>query len=291
MRKNLLFVVIATMIAINFSYGQSFRSLPIYRYFNAVAPDSLNTLDSTAITYGGWSVQSVTGTDAWYVGHYSTSGNYYAHCNGYLATGQTAQEQWFISPGFSTVTYPNATLKFSSCQKFAGRPIKVLVSTNYNGTGLPATATWTDITSSLVLPPTNISGTRTWKSSGNVSLASYVGANVFVAFRYVCTADSATDWEVDSISVTNTNIGIHNINPVNNLISVYPNPVSSVLYFNNIEGIETVKVSNVIGEAIENFKVSGNNASIDVSTLKRGLYFVTFMNKEGIISTKKFTKE
>jgi len=290
MKKTLLLVV-AVIIAINLSYGQSFRALPIYRYFNAVAPDSLNPLDSTTITYGGWSIQSVTGTKSWYVGHYTTTGNYYGHCNGFVATGQTAQEQWFISPGFSTVTYPNAKLRFSSCQKFDGTSIAVLVSTDYNGTGLPATGTWTDITSSVILPPLNLSGARTWYNSGNVSLSAYSGSNVYVAFKYVCLATTATDWEVDSISIVNSTSGIQDLAPLKNSISVYPNPVSSVLYLNNIEGVQTITLSNVIGEAIENITVNGNTTSINVSSLKKGLYFITFMNAEGIVTTKKFSKE
>ena len=289
MKKSLLFVFIA-LVAMNLSYGQSHRALPIYRYFNNVAPDSINSLDSTSITYGGWSVQSVTGASPWYVGHYTSSGNYYAHGNGYLATGQTAQEQWFISPGFSTVDFPGAALKFTSCQKFAGDPIAVMVSTNYNGVGLPATATWTDITSSLTLPPTNVSGPRVWVNSGSTSLSAFVGANVYIAFKYICTATTATDWEVDSISILNSSVGINEVNTTSNAISVYPNPVSSTLTLSNLEGIEMIRISNIIGQTIENINVSGNNMNLNVATLKRGLYFISFMNNNSIVTTKKFSK-
>lgn len=290
MKKNLLLVVVAMIIAINFTYGQSHRELPIYRYFNAVAPDSANSLDSTSITYGGWSIQSVTGAKPWYIAHYTTSGNYYVRGNGFASTGQTAQEQWFISPGFSTIDYPAAKLRFSSCQKFAGAAIQVLVSTDYTGTGLPGSATWTDISSSCTWPPYN-GATRVWVNSGSASLSSYVGANVYVAFKYTCDATSATDWEVDSISIVNSSVGIQDLNSPKNSIAIYPNPTSSVLYLNNIEGVEMIKVSNVLGEAIETINISGNVTSLDVSTLKKGLYFISFMNQEGIIATKKFSKE
>jgi hypothetical protein len=290
MKKNLFLVVVAMTFAISLTFGQSHRELPIYRYFNAIAPDSTNTLDSTDITYGGWSIQSVAGTLAWYVGHYSSSGNYYAHCNGY-ATPQAAQEQWFISPGFSTVTYTNAILKFSSCQKFTGSPIQIMVSTDYDGISLPATGTWSVITSGLTLPPANASGPRVWYSSGNVDLSSYSGANVYVAFKYTCDATNSTDWEVDSIKITSTGVGIRDVSPLRNSIAVYPNPVSSILYLNNLKGIEMIRVYNLIGETIENISISGNIASIDVSTLKKGLYFISFMDQNRIVSTKKFSKE
>ena len=290
MKKCLLFVFIA-IAAISLSYGQSHRELPIYRNFNGTPPDSSNTLDSTAITYGGWSIQSVTGALPWYIGHYTSSGNYYAHGNGYAATGQTAQEQWFISPGFSTVNYPDATLKFTSCQKFTGAPIQIMVSTDYNGTGLPATGTWTDITSSLTLPPANASGPRVWVNSGNVSLSSHVGANVYIAFKYTCDATTATDWEVDSISIINNTVGIQNVNTTEKSIAVYPNPATSTLYLNNIDGVEMIRVSNVIGETIETMNVSGKSTTINVADLKKGLYFISFMNQNNVIATKKFTKD
>ena len=110
-------IVVAMFIASGLVYGQSHRNLPIYRNFNCTAPDSANTHDSTEITYGGWSIQKVTGTWGWEIGHYY--GNYYAECNGYSSTEEVEQEQWFISPGFSTIAYTNATLSFTSCDKFA----------------------------------------------------------------------------------------------------------------------------------------------------------------------------
>lgn len=278
--------------AISLTFGQSFRELPIYRNFNGTPPDSANTLDSTDITYGGWSIQSVIGTKSWYISTYTGSPNYYANANGYAATGQTAQEMWFISPGFSTITYPNAILKFSSCQKFAGNPIQIMVSSDYHGIGLPTTATWDDITSSATLPPTNLSGLRVWVSSGDVDLSSYTGNDtLYVAFKYTCDANNATHWEVDSIKITASGVGIINLTHLKNPITVYPNPVSSVLYLNNLEGIEMIKISNVIGETIENLNVSGNITSIDVSTLRKGLYLISFMDNNSIVSTRKFSKE
>jgi hypothetical protein len=290
MKKNLLFIVAAMIVATNLTFGQSHHELPIYRYFNAVAPDSLNALDSTDITFDGWSVQTVVGATnkSWWVNTYSGSTNYYAECNGYQTTME-AEEQWLISPGFSTIDYPNATLKFSSCQKYDGAPIEILVSTNYDGLGLPATATWSALAPTL--PPLNLSGPRVWVNSGNVSLSSYSGANVYVAFKYTSTATIATQWEVDSISILNTGVGVQEAAVSNQIVSIYPNPVSTMLYFNNIDGIKTIQIFNILGEAVERTNVSGNNTIINVSDLSKGIYFISMINSDGIISTKKFSKE
>ncbi len=76
-----------------------------------------------------------------------------------------------------------------------------------------------------------------------------------------------------------------------NSISVYPNPASSVLFLNNIEGIETIRISNILGETIDNIKVNSGNVAVDVSNLSNGIYFATLINKNGMMFTKKFSKE
>lgn len=288
MKKTFTIIVIAMFFAVNLSFGQSHRELPIYRYFNSVAPDSVNPLDSTDITYGGWSVQSVTGTANWYVGHYTTTGNYYAHCNGYLVG---ATESWFISPGFSTIDYPNAKLKFSSCQKFTGMSIQILVSTDYDGLGLPATATWTDITSSCILPPANPSGPRVWYSSGYVDLSTYVDDNVYVAYKYICDAIEATDWEVDSISIINSGVGIPETESKNQNVTVCPNPASDMIYINNAKGSKLVEISNLLGQNVQQENITNGNACINISNLPRGIYFVSFLNEQGMLTIKKFIKD
>jgi hypothetical protein len=87
--------------------------------------------------------------------------------------------------------------------------LKVLVSSNYTGTGNPwaAGVTWTDLTASAAfatIPSTGyVSG---FTNSGNISLNSYSGT-VYVAFKYEgadptgTTNDKTTTWQIDNIFV------------------------------------------------------------------------------------------
>ena len=59
----------------------------------------------------------------------------------------------------------------------------------------------------------------------------------------------------------------------------------------NIGDIQIIRVSNILGEVVQSFKVNGNNAAINVSKLSKGVYFISMLNEKGISSTKKFVKE
>lgn len=77
---------------------------------------------------------------------------------------------------------------------------------------------------------------------------------------------------------------------VNNF-NIYPNPVSDVIYINNMDGINMVKITNLLGQNIQQTPVTGSNAMINISKLPRGIYFVSLVNEQGIQSTQKFIKE
>ncbi|NTW32543.1 MAG: T9SS type A sorting domain-containing protein [Bacteroidetes bacterium] len=74
-------------------------------------------------------------------------------------------------------------------------------------------------------------------------------------------------------------------------ISVYPNPATSNIYINNISGVNIIKISNILGETIQNINISGNNTDVNVNSLPNGLYFITLLNDNGIVATKKFVKQ
>jgi len=76
-----------------------------------------------------------------------------------------------------------------------------------------------------------------------------------------------------------------------NAITIYPNPVASILTITNMNGIETIRISNILGETMENIKVSKENATINVSQLSKGIYFISLFDNNGIIESRKFVKE
>jgi len=135
-------------------------------------------------------VTNVSGTYAWTTASYS--GNNYAYANAY---NQGATETWLITPAITPLSAGGVVLTFSSAKNYNGPAIQVKYSTDYSGTGTPATATWTDITSECTLS----NGSWAWVESGDVEIA---GASpVYFAWVYTSEASSAAGWEIDNIMV------------------------------------------------------------------------------------------
>ena len=301
MKKNLLFVVVAMLFATTLTFGQQpqFRNLPIYRYFMSSGLDLQDTnaldvanidQDSTIITWGGWDTASNASTKTmWWVKHYTAGAICELEATGYYDSADQLTDQWFVSPYFSTTTNTGVTLNFSSeCAKYAGPTLVAVVSTNYKG-GAPATATW-DTIPGLNIPSPNGTASSGWQHSGNGNLSAYTGDSVCIAFHYTSTTGAAATYYVDSIQITGTPLGIKNINTAEK-VSVYPNPVSNYLIINNMTGVNAIKISDILGETVQNLNVSGSKANINVSNLSKGIYFISLMNDKSILETKKFVKE
>ncbi|MCW1925668.1 choice-of-anchor J domain-containing protein [Luteolibacter arcticus] len=118
-----------------------------------------------------------------------------------------AANDWLITPSFATV-FDNMALAFDYHERFAdtgsipqGKPLAVLVSTNYVDGTDPATATWTDIT------PTGLDGSvnNAWRSVANIPLGlTGTNWNVHIAFRYQSSgtgSNGAKQVGVDNISI------------------------------------------------------------------------------------------
>ncbi len=154
--------------------------------------------NDASLTSGGWSAQNVTGAANW---NYSTfSGDQFAKVSGYYSSANQNTESWLISPAINLASSTSPVLTFMTAAKFSGIPLEVLVSTNYVS-GLPGTATWTNV-SGFNLSPNN-PGSYAWTRSCLVSLnqPSFKNANTRIAFRYQSTTSGATTYEVDDIVI------------------------------------------------------------------------------------------
>jgi trimeric autotransporter adhesin len=90
---------------------------------------------------------------------------------------------------------------------------------------------------------------------------------------------------VDTCSST---IGIEQIETQQHLITIYPNPATSILYINGLTTTATVEVYDISGKLL--FTRQLNFHQIDISTLAKGLYFIKLTTKEGSV-VRKFVKE
>ena len=119
--------------------------------------------------------------------------------SGYQA--DTASDDWLISPELDLSTYTVPRISYFRYYFFTGPVLKLLVSTDYPGTGDPSGYTWADL--GLTLPPTGSDWYQEVKS-----LAAYAGnPSVYVAFQYTSDgplSGQGMDWRVDQIRLEET---------------------------------------------------------------------------------------
>lgn len=145
--------------------------------------------------FPNWVKQSVIGSQVWSLNTAGNPGNC-ADMNGF-SSGAQNNEDWLISPAVDLTTATCATLTFQSAKNFTGNALQVFVSTNYSGTGLPSTATWTQLSATVASANGFV-----WTNSNSIPLSAYIGnSNVRIAFKYTSTTGGAAQWRVDNIKI------------------------------------------------------------------------------------------
>jgi hypothetical protein len=91
-------------------------------------------------------------------------------------------------------------LMFREAVNFIGsmEDVKVLVSTNYSGTGNPNDATWTELTGFT----RSAGNSWTFVNTSQISLATWEGSDIRIAFKYVSTTSKAGTWEISRVVVS-----------------------------------------------------------------------------------------
>lgn len=151
-------------------------------------------------TLAGWEIVSVDAdaTNTWSCN--ATFSNIEA--NGF---GDSAPaNEWLITPPLNLDAQDNEQLSFRSHTSFtdSGIPypqLSVKYSTDYDGSGDPTSATWTDLTGITFSPEDS----GTWTDSGPIDLAGLSGNNVYFAFQYRSSgtgSGTASRWRLDTIS-------------------------------------------------------------------------------------------
>jgi len=153
----------------------------------------LKTFNDQSITSNGWSTQIVVGPFDWSTTDQGSNSHYAALTN--YDSGNTTSEVWLISPAFDFSSSTTPSLSFKNASNYNGPDLEIMVSINYDGTSLPATAIWIPLSATLS------SGGFEWVPSGIISLSSSLGANTHVAFKYTGTSSDGKTWELDNIII------------------------------------------------------------------------------------------
>lgn len=124
-------------------------------------------------------------------------------------------------------------------------------------------------------------------NSNMASMRAYGNVNLFcIQVDDVNYANNAPSWFKDPFAEYSKQCEL-NIKDIDKIgITLYPNPAQDILNIKTQELIKVIKIYSMQGSLVQ----EGSSASIDVSQLNAGLYFVQ-LSIEGNTITKKFIKE
>lgn len=238
-------------------------------------------------TLGDFTEYSVIGDDqTWRPSDFQ--GKNFIQMNGY-DDGIFDNEDWLISPGIDMDLYTDEILTFENASNFDGPDLELLVSTDYDGSSDPNSASWTNLTADATWSP----GGYEYVDSGEIDLSSFTGTGYF-AFKYTSnTTDQGKLYQIDSVVVRVNNTSSTLDNQKN--IDLISNP-----YFQNnhleFEILATeldlqFKVCNVAGTQVPVDQNYFNNTSVSIplGDLPKGMYILS-VHYEGKSKGYKFIK-
>lgn len=234
---------------------------------------------------GNFVAVNVVGEQEWHQASYQ--GTTYANMNGYANQANHQNEDWLI--GYveipQGVGYNEIWVSFRTAMKFDGDPLRVAVSTNYDGLGDPSAADWANITDGFDFS----TGNYEWVESGSVDVHGFVGNESFyLAFIYTCTDEAASSWEIDYVKVIGRDLTAVNESEVAT-IGLYPNPAHETVSF-SLEGDAQVSVFDVTGRMVSTMNMAAGEAQYQVSELESGVYFLNVRYADGKTAVTRFVK-
>ena len=234
---------------------------------------------------GVFTAYNAYGDQEWHQGTHQ--GTTYANMNGYAEGAAHQNEDWLI--GFAEIpngiSFNEIWVDFSTAMKFEGDPLRVAISTDYDGISDPSDFEWEDITDAFDYS----TGNYEWVESGVFDVADIVASHSFyIAFIYTSNDEAAASWEIDYVRVIGQDMVGVNENEAT-MVSLYPNPASEQVSF-VLDSDAQVSVFDMTGRKVSMVNVAAGNAQLNVSELESGVYFVNFRYANGSTAVSKFVK-
>lgn len=136
--------------------------------------------------------------------------------------------------------------------------------------------------------PTALTPTITVSEGATVAPASEEAQDFTNPLTYTVTAEDQStteDWVV-TVSIA---VGVGE--SVERPVSMYPNPASNRLFVSNLEKVENISVYSISGALVYTMATPASKAVIELGSFESGIYFISFKDIEGAVSTKKFVKK
>lgn len=225
------------------------------------------------------------GDQTWHQGTHQ--GTTYANMNGYADGAAHQNEDWLI--GYAEIPnglgFDEIWVEFRNAMKFDGDPLRVAISTDYDGISEPSDFEWEDITDAFDYS----TGNYEWVESGALDVSDIVGNHSFyIAFIYTSSDEAAASWEIDYVKVTGQHLTAVNENAATT-VGVYPNPASAQVSF-TLDSDAQVSVFDMTGRMVREMNATAGEAQLNVSELENGVYFVNFRYANGTTAVSKFVK-
>ncbi len=223
---------------------------------------------------GSCYVYSVSGTTKTW--NYNST-NHSAQINGHNS-GET-EEDWLILPGINFNNYMNEVLSFDAWWNYGSDDddnyLKLLYSTDYQGTGSPSSASWTAL--SFTKPPS----AEAWTSSGNIDMSVISGTMVYIGFKYRYEIGNYRWWQIDNISITGEPSGIGQNNRKYMALKVVPNPASDMITVSLPDKACKVKIFDVTGNVMVQTQAIQQKLSLDTGLMSKGVYIIEVVSMDG----------
>ncbi|MBR1514997.1 MAG: T9SS type A sorting domain-containing protein [Bacteroidales bacterium] len=233
---------------------------------------------------GVFTTYDAYGEQTWHQGSYQ--GTTYANMNGYANQANHQNEDWLIAyVEVPDLTFTDVFMEFRTAMKFDGDPLRVAISTDYDGQSDPSDFEWDDITDAFDYS----TGDYEWVESGELNVIDYAGnGSFYIAFIYTSTDEAASSWEIDYVKVWGKFTASVYENEMA-VISLYPNPAREQISF-VLESDAQVSIFDMTGRKVSETECKAGEAQLGVSELGNGVYFVHFRFVDGTMAVSKFVK-
>lgn len=211
-------------------------TLPFTDDFEAYAKGDSSTAN--------WTVITETGTRSFQIQEYNDAK--YMQMSAYNSGEEN--KTWLISPVFDVDSATDKVLSFEVADAYQnGNPLKLVYSTDYDGSDCPANFTWTEIASDTIAALINNSSAydNTFESTGNIDISAISGNAVFAIVYEGSSSGITTTVQIDnfvvgqSVDDQTTGGGIVEGTPENVFFSEYAEGSSNNKYFEIYNGTGT----------------------------------------------------
>lgn len=93
---------------------------------------------------------------------------------------------------------------------------------------------------------------------------------------------------IDNLVLSPSLAGVNDLN--NATVQVYPNPVVNQMQISADANIQEVKIYSLTGQLVQNQKLNGKSANLNVSALKAGVYVAQIITEKGVQTVKVLKK-